>query len=86
MSMNSYFNIKQLDKNLNIIDYSEENIPSYNLILKVFLMSPVFSDFNNIKIKDYDIISFSNNEYRNNYLKKLILNSIYILLIMYLEI
>ena len=73
MSMNSYFeNIKQLDKNLNIIDYSEENIPFLqSYFKKVFLMSPVFSDFNNIKIKDYDIISFSNNEYRNNYLKKI---------------
>ena len=64
---------KKINTNINIIDYSEENIPflkqTYN---KTYLLPPIFYNTCNKKEnKNIDIISLSNNLYRRNILKNL---------------
>ena len=73
MSHPSYYKlIRNIDINLNIIDYSEENIPFFkNIYNKVFLIPPHFNINNNKNNKKIDILSFNNNEYRNKILKKI---------------
>jgi hypothetical protein len=73
MSKESYFdNVKKIDNQINIIDYSEENIPFLKShFKKVFLIPPIYLNHNLHIIKDKNIISFSNNEYRINFLKNI---------------
>ena len=77
MSHPSYYSmIRNIDTNINIIDYSEENIPYFKNIYKnVFLFPPYFKENLNISNKNIDIISIVNNEYRNNILKNIYFNS-----------
>lgn len=71
-----YYTIfRTISTDINIIDYSEENIMyvknSYN---NYFLIPPYFEYHNiDIKYKSIDILSICNNDYRDN-----IINSIYI--------
>jgi len=71
MSHESYYKlVRTLYPNIKIIDYSEENIPFFhNIYKKIYLLPPIFKETNNLK-KEIDIISFSNNEYRNNILEE----------------
>jgi len=81
MSNESYYkNIRILDNKINIIDYSEENIPFFsNIYNKIYLISPYFkykSHINN-SYKTIDIISFVNNEYRKQNINNLNLSDKY---------
>lgn len=71
MSNPSYYRmIRNVDSNINIIDYSEENIPFFKNIYKnVYLFPPYFKENKNI-IKSVDVISINNNQYRSNILNK----------------
>ena len=74
MSHDSYYKLtRNLNTNINIIDYSEENLPFFKDIYKKnYLLPPCFND--NLKKntnKNIDIISLSNNSYRNDILNKL---------------
>lgn len=74
MSHSSYYKlIRNININLNIIDYSEENIPFFkNIYNNVFLIPPYFNfNFNNENNKNIDVLSFNNNEYRSNILKNI---------------
>lgn len=75
MSHDSYYKLtRNLNKNINIIDYSEENLPFFkDIYKKTYLLPPYFNcNFEkNIINKNIDIISLSNNSYRNNILNKL---------------
>lgn len=71
MSVKSYYNIvKRLNNYINIIDYSEENIPFLEKhFKKIFLLPPIYKNEKNLfYCKEIDIISFSNNSYRKNFL------------------
>jgi len=72
MSHESYFKLfLNLNKNIKVIDYSEENIPFHQKnYKKTFLMPPYFENINTFE-KNIDIISFSNNEYRRNILNNI---------------
>ena len=74
MSVESYFNIiKRLNSNIKIIDYSEENIPFLKKYFKkILLLPPIYKNEKNLFFeKNIDIISFSNNEYRTQFLNKI---------------
>lgn len=72
-----YKYFRNLHIHLEIIDYSEENIPFHKNIYKnSFLLSPIFKyDFK--KIKNIDILSIDNNDYRKSILNKINLNNKY---------
>lgn len=72
MSHHSYYKmIRTINNNINIIDYSEENIPFFENIHKnIFLFPPYFKTKDNIN-KTIDVISIVNNEYRSNILKNI---------------
>ena len=72
-----YKYFRNLNINLKIIDYSEENIPYHQNIYKnSFLLSPIFIyDFK--KIKNIDVLSINNNDYRKSVLNKINLNNKY---------
>jgi hypothetical protein len=68
LSHPSYYKLfRTIDTNINIIDYSEENINYLKGIYKNFLLPPFFKykeiNYNN---KIIDILSICNNEYRKN--------------------
>ena len=77
MSHSSYYKmIRNVDTNINIIDYSEENIPYFKNIYKnIFLFPPYFKENKNVLNKNIDILSIGNNEYRNNILKSIYFNT-----------
>jgi hypothetical protein len=81
MSNENYFkNLIKLDNKINIIDYSEENIPYFkNIYNKIYLIPPYFQYKSHISCnyKKIDIISFINNEYRKEYVNNLNLNDKY---------
>jgi hypothetical protein len=80
MSNESYYKcFREIPLNTNIIDYSEENIPFYkNIYNQTFLLPPYFKSLNNTcQNKDIDLLSLSNNEYRNSLLKKIDLENKY---------
>ena len=79
MSHPSYYNmIRNIDTNINIIDYSEENIPFFkNIYNKVYLFPPYFKEKKIFNKKNIDIISICNNDYRNKILKDIELNKIF---------
>jgi hypothetical protein len=72
-----YKYFRNLHINLEIIDYSEENIPFHKNIYKnSFLLSPIFKyDFK--KIKNIDVLSIDNNNYRKSILNKINLHNKY---------
>lgn len=72
-----YKYFRNLPIHLEIIDYSEENIPYHQNIYKnSFLLSPIFIyDFK--KIKNIDILSIDNNDYRKSILNKINLHNKY---------
>lgn len=74
LSNDSYYNsISRINNNINIIDYSEENVPFLKNIFKnIFLFPPYFENKNlNINSKKIDVISLLNNEYRNSILNNI---------------
>ena len=72
MSIQSYYEyFRKIPENINIIDYSEENIPYYKKLYKnVFLLPPFFKLQDKIE-KNIDILSLTNNDYRINLLNHL---------------
>lgn len=83
MSHPSYYKmIRRIDQNINIIDYSEENIPFFqNIYKKIYLFPPYFKNNIDITNKHIDILSISNNQYRSNILKKINKNDLNIVFI-----
>lgn len=74
MSNENYYKmIRNIDSKINIIDYSEENIPYFENIYNNYLLVPYFKNKNNILIKDkdIDILSLKNNNYREILLKNI---------------
>ena len=68
-----YKNFININSNIKIIDYSEENIPyikkNYS---KHFLLPPYYNNENiSIKNKNIDILSLQNNYYREDIIKKI---------------
>jgi hypothetical protein len=76
-----YLSLKNVDKNVNIIDYSEENIPFYKSLYNAFLFPPYYEYTNNIYYKNIDIISLINNNFRKNIINNLNINKKYKLLL-----
>jgi hypothetical protein len=68
-----YKNFININTNIKIIDYSEENIPYIkNNYSKYFLLPPYFINENiSIKNKDIDILSLQNNSYREDTIAKI---------------
>lgn len=81
MSKESYYKyFRIIPKEINIIDYSEENIPYFKKIYKnIYLIPPIFNNNDNIgnELKDIDILSLINNKYREDILKNLVLDKKY---------
>ena len=76
MSHHSYYKlIRNIDLKINIIDYSEENIPYFENIYKTYLFPPYF-EINNINYKDknIDVLSIINNNYREDFFKNISFN------------
>jgi hypothetical protein len=73
MSIPSYFKlIKTIDMRINIIDYSEENIPYLTEYKNTYLFPPYFDKINSLIInKDINILSIVNNNYRKNICKNI---------------
>ncbi len=68
MSNESYYKyLRNIPANIKLIDYSEENIPFFKNIYKSYLIPPIYN-YENIdkEIKDIDLLSTRNNEYREN--------------------
>jgi len=68
-----YKNFININSNIKIIDYSEENIPYIkNNYSKYFLLPPYYNNENiSIKNKDINILSLQNNFYREDIIKKI---------------
>jgi len=79
MSKESYYKyLRIIPENINIIDYSEENIPYFKKIYKnVFLLPPIFKFNQNIINKDIDLLSLMNNKYREDILNSIIIKDKY---------
>lgn len=72
MTHTSYYNLLlNLNKDIKIIDYSEENIPYHKKNYKNIYLLPPYFPINMDINKDIDIISLANNEYRKNILDKI---------------
>jgi hypothetical protein len=72
MSHFSYYKmIRTLKDGINIIDYSEENIPYLATSYRTYLFPPYFK-FKDVFINDksLDVLSICNNDYRRNILEK----------------
>jgi hypothetical protein len=68
MSNESYYKyLRNIPTNIKLIDYSEENIPFFKNIYKSYLIPPIYN-YEKIdkEIKDIDLLSTRNNEYREN--------------------
>jgi hypothetical protein len=68
MSNESYYKyLRSIPTNIKLIDYSEENIPFFKNIYESYLIPPIYN-YENIdkEIKDIDLLSTRNNEYREN--------------------
>jgi hypothetical protein len=76
MSHPEYYKMmRNVDININIIDYSEENLPYFkNIYNNIYLLPPFFEIKNNILNKDIDILSIINNTYRKSIIDKIDLN------------
>lgn len=79
MSKESYYKyLRIIPKEINIIDYSEENIPYFQKIYKnIYLLPPIFQYNHNNLNKDIDLLSLKNNKYREDILNNLKLNGNY---------
>ena len=87
MSHPSYYTmIRRIDNLINIVDYSEENIPFFEGIYKnIYLIPPYFDTFNKIincdssinktnispTLKTIDLLSLINNKYRESIISKI---------------
>lgn len=74
MSNEYYYKmIRTIESKINIIDYSEENIPYFENIYNIYLIPPYFKYNNEIELKnkDIDILSLKNNNYRDTLLKNI---------------
>lgn len=74
MSNESYYTMtRNVNNNVNIIDYSEENIPYFkNIYNNVYLIPPYFKYNEDKKDKTIDVLSILNNEYRGTILNNLV--------------
>lgn len=80
LSKESYYRLMTtVSQEIKIIDYSEENIRFLNNSYKSFLFSP-FYDFYNINInnKYIDVLSITNNSYRENFFNDIYIDNIYL--------
>ena len=91
LSKESYYNVfKTLNKKINVIDYSEENIPYINNInMNSYLLPPYFivnennlNTINNINSKFIDITTLYNNNYRRNIIDNINFNKKYNILLL----
>ena len=74
MSNESYYKyIRILPEYINIIDYSEENLPYFKSIYNnVYLLPPIYNFISkDINIKDIDLLSLKNNSYREDILNNI---------------
>ncbi len=76
LSKNSYYiMLRNIDLNIKIIDYSEENCLYLNNLYKYYLFPPYFKNFNlNHYIKNIDVLCITNNTYRQNIFNNITLN------------
>ena len=79
LSNPSYYRmIRNLNTNINIIDYSEENIPYLkNIYRNVYLIPPFFNKYPD-REKVVDIITILNNDYRRDIFKNITFDTKYI--------
>ena len=79
LSHPSYYKmIRSLNTDINIIDYSEENIPFLkNIFRNVYLAPPFFNKYP-VREKIIDIITILNNDYRRDIFTGVIFNEKYI--------
>lgn len=63
-----YKNLRNIDTNIKIIDYSEENMPFLNCYDVKYIIPPYFKKENEMLIsnKSIEILSLNNNQYRSN--------------------
>jgi hypothetical protein len=80
LSKDSYFKLIQtINSDINIIDYSEENIKYLNSHYKSFLFPPIYDNFCINKNNKYiDVLSITNNSYRENFFNNISINDIYL--------
>jgi hypothetical protein len=80
LSKESYFKMmKTINNNIQIIDYSEENIVYLNESYESFLFPPYFDKFNfNLNIKYIDILSITNNSHREDFFKNILIDKIFL--------
>lgn len=76
LSKNSYYlMLRNIDVNIKIIDYSEENCLYLDNLYKYYLFPPYFKNFNlTHHIKNIDVLCITNNTYRQNIFNNIILN------------
>jgi hypothetical protein len=79
LSKDSYFKmLHNIDSSIKIIDYSEENLLYLNKLYTHYLYPPFFKKFNiDISNKYIDVLSITNNNYRQNIFKNIILDKKY---------
>jgi hypothetical protein len=79
LSKKSYYNmVFTISENNNIIDYSEENIVFLNEKYNNYLLLPFFDNFYfSPYIKNIDVLSITNNQYRKTFFNNIILDKKY---------
>jgi hypothetical protein len=79
LSKKSYYNmVFTINENNNIIDYSEENIVFLNEKYNNYLLLPFFDNFYfSPYIKNIDVLSITNNQYRKTFFNNIILDKKY---------
>ena len=79
ISKESYFiMLSNIDKSVKIIDYSEENLMYLDNLYIHYLYPPFFKRYNiDISNKTIDVLSITNNSYRENIYKNIILDKKY---------
>ena len=79
LSKESYFiMLSNIDKSVKIIDYSEENLIYLNNLYVNYLYPPFFKKYNiDISNKNIDVLSITNNSYRETIFKNIILDNKY---------
>lgn len=76
LSHSSYYNIvRSINSDINIIDYSEENIPFLKDNYTYFLFPPFYNITNNSHKKTIDVLSICNNLYRETIFNSIDINS-----------
>jgi hypothetical protein len=75
LSHSSYYNIvRTINSDINIIDYSEENIPFLKDNYTYFLFPPFYNITNNFNKKTIDVLSICNNLYRETIFNSIVIN------------